>query len=822
MRAGIIPRDMSSEGPGRSDSAHAEAHPAPASPGARTGALDGVLVVDASEGVAGGYAGRLLADLGAEVVKVEPPSGDRLRALGPFPGDSPDIEAGGLHLALNAGKRSLVLDLESGEGRERLRALAAQADILLEGAGPGVMEGRDLGPERLLEANPQLVYASHSPFGLTGPYARRVTSEIVDWAMGGYLYFGGDPGRSPIMVHGHQAELHAGMQLAAGALAALWHVRRTGAGQHLEVSTLESVLNAHVWLTTSWTHEGLVQTRDVSMLTPCADGHVIWMGMRNPDIFVLIERPDLRDDPRWTTPEGWREAIPEIRALFAEWAREHSRDEICEQGQTLRLAITGVNGLEELAHSRQLRERGWWRETAHPELGSLLLPGPPWVLSGTPAGPAGPAPRLDADAGYEPPPRESGEFREGARDALPLEGIKVLEITGNWSGPLTGRHLGDLGADVVKIELARRPATRVGHFAGSEGWETPHNRSGYFNLFNRNKRDLCLDLGTERGREIFLQLAADADVVLENNSARVFPQLGLGYETLAQHNPRVVMCSITGFGATGPERDHLAFGSNIEASCGLMAQTGYGDGVPQGTGSYYADPITGAHATVGILAALFARERTGSGQWLDMALQESAAAFLTESIMDYRLNGRVARPRGNRSPRIAPQGVYRSLGTDCWLAIGVESDEQWRALCATIERPDLAGRLPTREERLGAHDEIDAAIEAWSEMRDHNRAAALLQEAGVPAGPVLANWEIVSDPHLHERGYFVDIVHPDTGHHRWDGFPWRLSRTPASVRRHSPLFAEHTDEVLGELGLSLEEIVRLRDAEVIGYEPRYG
>ena len=194
-----------------------------------------------------------------------------------------------------------------------------------------------------------------------------------------------------------------------------------------------------------------------------------------------------------------------------------------------------------------------------------------------------------------------------------------------------------------------------------------------------------------------------------------------------------------------------------------MAQTGYGDGVPQGTGSYYADPITGAHATVGILAALLARERTGNGQRLDMALQESAAAFMVESIMDYRLNGRVARPRGNRSTRIAPQGAYRSLGTDCWLAIGVETDDQWRALCAAIERPDLADRFPTREARLGAHDEIDVAIEAWSETRNHNRAAELLQEAGVPAGPVLANWEIVSDPHLYERGYFVDIVHPTPG-----------------------------------------------------------
>ena len=635
------------------------------------------------------------------------------------------------------------------------------------------------------------------------------------------MYFGGDPGRSPLMVHGHQAELHAGMQLAAGALAALWHARRTGAGQQLEVSTLEAMLNAHVWLTTMWTHEGLIQSREPSMLVPCADGQVIWMGMRNLDIFVLIERPELLDDPRWDTIEGWRGAIPEIRALFAEWASDHSGADICERGQALRLAITRVSTVEELANSRQLRARGWWRETPHPELGALLLPGPPWLMSGAPAGPRAAAPRLDADAGYVPPPRERTEPRRGDPDALPLEGIRILEITGNWSGPLTGRHFGDLGAEVVKVELARRPATRVGHPAGGEGWETFYNRSGYFNLFNRNKRDLCLDLATDRGREIFLRLVEDADVVLENNSARVFPQLGLGYETLAKRNPRVVMCSISGFGASGPERDYLAFGSNIEASCGLVSQTGYSDGVPHGTGSYYADPITGGTPPLASSPRCSRANARGTGNvwtWRCKSRRRrswSSRSWTTGSMAGSRGRAGTARRGSHRRAPIARSGPTAGSRSASRPTI------QWRALCAAIERPDLAERFPTREARLGAQDEIDAAIEAWSETRNHNRAAELLQEAGVPAGPVLANWEIVSDPHLYERGYFVDIVHPDTGHQRWDGFPWRLSRTPARVRRPSPLFAEHNDEILGELGLSPEEIGHLRDEAVIADEPDY-
>jgi crotonobetainyl-CoA:carnitine CoA-transferase CaiB-like acyl-CoA transferase len=407
--------------------------------------------------------------------------------------------------------------------------------------------------------------------------------------------------------------------------------------------------------------------------------------------------------------------------------------------------------------------------------------------------------------------------------SLPLAGLRVLEVTANWAGPLAGRHLADMGADVIKVELARKPATRSGHFAGNQQWNTPWNRAGYFNLFNRNKRDLVLDMATEDGREIFLRLVEQADVVLENNSARVFPNLRLSYETIAARNPRIVMCSMSGMGASGPEMHYLAYGSNIEASSGLVSQLGYGDGSVFGTGSFYADPICGTHGTIGILAALLQRERTGHGQFIDMALAESGMAFQVEAMMDYRLNGRVAGPMRNRSSRIAPQGVYACVGDDAWLAVGVETDAQWAALCAVIGDPALAEAYPTVESRRAAHEEIDGAIRAWAIRLDHAQAARLLQAAGVPAGPVLANWEIVSDPHLHARGYFVDVVHPEVGHHRWDGYPWRMSRTPGRIRMPAPLFAEHNDDVLKTvLNLSEPEIAALRERDVLQDTPAPG
>lgn len=677
----------------------------------------------------------------------------------------------------------------------------------------------------LLSELPALVIGSHSAFGQDGPYSSRLTSEIVDYAMGGFLYFSGHPDRHPLLVPGHQGELHAGMQLAAGTIIALWHARQTGIGQQVDVSTFESLLNAHSWLTTWWTHEGEIQKRLESAILPCADGHFFWFPRPDQQLFALINRLDLIDDPRFRTLAGLRAALPELRASIAEWAADKTKAEIYHAAQGMRIAVTPVNTTEDLARSEQLAARGWWRAVAHPLAGTLELPGPPWLFSDAEAGPVAPAPLLDAhtDVTLSPratavPPRDAAAAVSGGDGAL--AGVRVLEVTANWAGPLAGRHLADMGADVIKLELARRPATRGGHQAGGQLWASGYNRAGYFNLFNRNKRDLVLDLGAPEGRELFLRMVEDADVVLENNSARVFPNLGLDYATLSARNPRIIMCSMSGMGGSGPEMHYLAFGSNIEASSGLVSQLGYGPTELFGTGSFYADPICGTHGTIGIVAALLQRERTGRGQFIDMALQESGIIFQTEAIMDYRLNGRVAGPTNNRSPRIAPQGVYRSVGEDCWLAIGVETDAHWRALCEVMQRPDLIDRFPTPAARRAAVEQIDLEIEQWSARHDHNRATDALQAVGVPAGPVLANWEIVSDPHLFARGYFVDIVHPEVGHHRWDGYPWRFSRTPGRIRRPSPLFGEHNDEVLREVaGCTAEQIAELRERGIVADQP---
>ncbi len=775
--------------------------------------LEDIVVVDCAEGVAGAYASRLLADLGARVVKVEPLEGDRLRGLGPFASDIPRAEGGGLQLALNAGKESVAVDLDSEAGRERLRVLARGAHILIESSGPRVMGARGLGYDTLAAQQPDLVYASHSPFGLDGPYADRLSSEIVDYAMGGWMYISGAPERPPLMVPGHQGELHAGMQLAAGALVALWHSQQTGVGQLVDVSTFEAMVSAHIFIIQDWPQEGRVTRRAGTTTVACADGEIFVANVM-PRLYDLIGEPERRADPAMSEAAEWREEQPRLLGRLASWASSRSKEEINALAQDRRVvSIAPVNTEADVKKSRQLAARGWWVRHEHPVAGRIEIPGAPWRFSRSDTGAHRPAPCLDEHVGItlEPVAGRSAASSAPPR-SLPFEGLRVLEVTKAWAGPLVGMHFADLGADVIVVEPPYAQATRSWHYAGGQGGPRAHDRGNGFNHMNRNKRGVSLDLTTAKGRELFLRLVDRADILVENNSPRVFPRLGLSFEALTERNPRLIMCSVSGFGATGPERDGRGLGSTIEALSGTIARTGYGPGDVHATGSYQADPIAGAHSTAAIIAALIERERSGRGQHIDVSLFESGVLFGVEALMDYQLNERVAEPLANRSRRIAPQGAYRSAGDDCWLAVAVETDEQWAALCGAIGSAELAGRFAGVDQRLAAQDEIDTAIEAWSESLDHNEATRRLQSVGVPAGPVLANWEIVSDPQLHLRDYWVDTVDDEVGHQRYEGLPWRFSHTQPPREAHAaPRFGGHNDVVLREIArASDEEIIEAR------------
>ena len=767
-------------------------------------ALDGVNVVDLSESVGGAYCTKLLADLGATVLLVERLGvGHPLRHTGPYAGD-PDTDSSGLFVYYGANKHGMVCDLDSEDGRERIRQLVADADIVVEGFPPGYMDSIGLGYADLRGLNPALVMASVTHFGQTGPYRHWKSDEIVDYAMGAYMYFGGHADRAPLMMNNNQPMLHAGSQAAIGSLAALWWARKTGQGQHVDVSSVEAMLSAHAWTSTSWTHEGVVMRRSAPDCIPCKDGWVwFFLFRRDPTFFILIDRPELMDDPRFVERQGWFDNRDQIVELLTEWCAGRTKDEIFRAGQELRVPVTPVNDAADLTTSPQLEARQWFRTVLHPTAGTTVLPGFPYDFQETPASIRRHAPIMDQDSGFRfarPDRRFNAAERRpiGPHPAgdqpLPLAGVRVLELTANWAGPLAARHLADLGAEVIKIEAPDRPATRGGGYPGGDPFKHHHNRSAYFNKLNRNKYGTTIDLGDPDGRELFLRLVAESDVVLENNSPRVMRNFDLEYPVLREANPAIIMVSISGFGQTGPERDYVAYGANVEASSGLAAVTGYADDDrPYRSTLFYADPVAGGHAAVAILAALHHRAGTGQGQFVDMSLHENGITFFPEAVLEYTVTGNLARRRGNRNPRFAPQGCYPSFGDDSWVALCVRSDDEWRELANVMGRPDLKGdpELMTAGGRQSRHDELDAAISEWTSRYDHNEAARILQEAGVPAGPVLANWELASNPHFHARGFYVPIEHPDMGVFPYPGMPWKLSKTPGVVRTASPLFGEH-------------------------------
>ncbi len=787
--------------------------------GRTAGALSDLTVVELATGVAGPYCGRLLRDLGATVLKVEPRAGDRLRGEYPFVGGESAFFGW-----LNAGKRGLVME----PGDPKVVELAEGAEIVIHDLRGAEADALEL---RLTAEYPGLVVVSITPYGRSGPRASWATSPLTEYATSGYHYIAGDPEREPLALPGHQVEFHAGMHATAGALAALWHARETQQGQVVEVSHQEAALSDHSWLTTSWTHQGLVQRRAGSLYAKCADGYIYLFNLvPYPNLFVLMERFDLLEDETLQDPMTWWGRFGEVFAAFSEWAATRTRDEIFRAAQELRIAVSPVYTMADLATSEQLAAREWLREI---EVGGqrVRAPGFPFKLMGTPCENDGRAPLLGEHDGWEAPARTGGssarpvEIRPRRVGPAPLEGLRVIEVTANWAGPIGGRHLADLGAEVIKLELATKPATRTLAYVGDDvTWPRHYDRAGYFNKLNRNKKAVCLDLSTAAGRSVFLRMVGEADVVLENNAARVMGQLGLSYEALREEHPGIVMCSMSGFGGTGPQKDYSAYGSNIETLSGLASLLGYGPDEFFGTGTFYADPVTGGHGAVAILAALHARRRTGEGQWIDMSLLEAVGPFFAQQFLEYALSGKPPVPMGNRHPVHSPQNIYRTAGNDCWLALTVRNEREFGALCRAIGAPELAddAKMGTAENRRESEGRVGAAISAWAATLDHNAAARALQAVGVPAAPVMANWEIFTDNHLNDREFFARIRHPEAGTISYPGFPWRFSGTPLPEPVHAPMFGEHNREVFTEMaGLGEAEVAALYDEGVTSDSPIY-
>ena len=365
-----------------------------------------------------------------------------------------------------------------------------------------------------------------------------------------------------------------------------------------------------------------------------------------------------------------------------------------------------------------------------------------------------------------------------------LAGIRVIDFTQAWAGPTCTRILGDFGADVIKVESAT--AVDIGRIVGPwQGEEKDPDASGFFIEWNRNKRSIVLDLKDDGDKRLALRLCAGADIVVDNFSPRVMPSFGLGYDQLRAVNPGVIQCSISGFGATGPDRLYPAYGQQVEAISGLMSASGYPGGGPMKTGVSYPDPASGMGAAAAIAMALIHRERTGEGQWIDLSMIELIVTQLAQPLLAYLRHGVEAEKRGNASPWWPVQGMYRCAGDDRWLAVECHTAEEVAALAA------LAG-LPASE--------LQARLGEFTAGRDAHALAEQLQAAGVPATCAEKISDLMDDEHLRARGFWLPVEQPKAGTVVTSGVMGRLTKTPGRVHRPAPLLGEHQAEVMAELG----------------------
>ncbi len=799
--------------------------------------LENLRVLDLTTEIAGPYATKLLLDAGARVIKVEEPAGDPLRAWSASHTPIPPGEDGALFRFLAAGKQSVALELASEAGRARVLALARDADVLVESRGPGGLDALG-GAAALLAANPRLSIVSLSPWGLEGPWAARPSTEMTQQAASGATGYRGLPERGPVGAGGRIGEWMAAPFVALGALFAWLHARSTGRGQHVDVSAFECTLAS---LTTLHDLQGQFLgipsaiSIDTPSIEPAKDGWVgltAYTGQQWKDFCLLIGRPELGEDERFYEARVRMQHLAFVQQAMHAWTKQHSVDEIIERASELRIPAAPIGDGERVLAFDHLRERGVFVRSAD---GDFMQPRVPYRLSACAPEPFARAPKLGEHtasahfAASAPAAAPSWRTRANA-SVLPLAGLRVIDLTAFWAGPIVTSVFADLGADVIKVESIQRPDGM--RFAGAVRKDPLWERSAVFHGVNCNKRGITLNLDAPEGRELLLRLVDGADVLIENFSARVMDHFGLGWEALHARNPKLVMTRMPAWGLDGPWRDRVGFAPNVEQVSGLAWQTGYEDMPLVVRGA--CDPFGGMHAAFATLLALLHREETGKGQLVELPLVEPALNAAAEQVIEWTKNG-VHLPRlGNRGPYAAPQGVYRCasgpLGSDPkgplgpWLALAVATDAQWVALRSVLGDPPALreASLANATGRRAAHDAIDAVLREWCAARPCADAEAALLAAGVPEAVCIDAHALLPNAQLEARAAYTTLAHLVTGATRYPELPMRFEAFARPLRvAPPPMLGQHNDEVLRELGLREEEIAELRAKKVIGQKPAW-
>ncbi|MEM8923608.1 MAG: CoA transferase [Actinomycetota bacterium] len=808
-----------------------------------TAPLDGFRVLDLADRSAA-LAGRLLADLGAEVIMVEPPGGNSIRTLAPFLDGVAAPEASTAHQYFGAGKRSVVLDLFGPDAVERARfeALVAGADLVIDSARPGALDAVDLGHDRLRTIRPDLVQVSVTPFGRNTPWADRVATDLVACAAGGLVWVSGEPKGTPVHGGADPAHAMAGLGAASAAVVALT-ARRLGnhdTGTHIDISLQEAAVMAVMQTAnpTHWTWHGRVPRRPgLSSAIRCADGGYVGLLVR-PDRFdaflawcdrVGIEHAMTSDDWEWSLLTAPRKGNPVAEATLA-LAAALSRDEFAAGALDADLVCLPVLGFDDMKRTEQYTVNEQFRTVAHPGIDRSLgfVRSAFDEVDGVP--PLRPAPLLGADQALvaDPPPRAESP-RAGAAStatttpdpARALAGLRIVDFSWVLAGPIGTRILAAYGADVVRVESSAKPDSMRSQI-GPDGTPDP-DLGGLFNTVNAGKQSLAVDVTRPEGLEAVKRLIAGADAVVNNFRPGALDRMGLGYEALRSIKPDIVLLNLPGAHRTGPWAVRSSMGNILMSASGFNMLTGFDGERPRGIGIPYPD-FTSPHMLVAaLLGALRQRDLDGEGQEIHLTQLTGLVSLLGAEWMHYVDSGRVPLRRANRDPNHCPHGVYPARPSehsdDEWVAIAVADDRQWHGLCSVIGRADLVDdrRFVDHAARKANEDALDEIVSAWTSGRDKWEAADECQAEGVPAAPV----EHLADTHDRDPQlrHHYQIVHQpsapevdipiDREMAQWAGHDLRLRRAPG--------MGEHNEQVLRDMaGYTEDAYVQLVLDDVLG------
>lgn len=773
--------------------------------------LAGVRVLDLVEGAMAATA-RLLGELGAEVIRVEPPEGGRDRSAGPMLGGTSLSFA-----AANLGKRAVALDVAD----PRFAALVGEADILLENSAPGSAAHMALDPAGVAARRPGLVLLSVSDFGQLGPWATWRATDPVLHALTGGLSRSGLPGRPPLLPPGELTYQTAAVQAAFVALAAFIHRLRTGEGDHVDLSLLEAGMAAldpgfgvsgsaqsgvPLWKMA----RGRVDERHRYPIIACADGHVRlcvlaprqWRGM-----WEWMGRPEEFAGPEWEKIQT-RFRSPDLLPAFQRFLAGKTRAQIEEEAAAHGVPAAALLDIAEATGTDQMRARDAVTRVVVAPGVEASIPNGTIEIDGMRAGVRGPAPDLAENIAFESP---RPAWRPFAAADRPLAGLKVLDMGVIVVGAETGRLLADQGADVVKVENGAFPD-------GQRQSRDDAPVSITFAAGHRNKRGLSIDLRSEAGKALFTRLLGEADLLLSNFKPGTLDSLGFSATRLAEINPRLVAVDSSAYGPTGPWSRRGGYGPLVRCSTGLVRQWVY-PGEPESFSdgvTVYPDHVAARVGATGALALLIRRMRTGAGGTASVSQAEVMMGHMAP-----QLAALAAAAEGlavTAPPVPAPWGLYPAAGDDEWLAVTVRDEAEWRALCQAIGREDWLEdpALNDVEARAAERPRIDAGMSAWTQMQDPEAAMALLQAAGVPAGRMLRVTDLPHTAQHRALGTFRDVTHPliDTGF-AMESAPAR-SRLPAPDQRPAPRLGEQSGAVLADwLGLGADEIAALEAASTI-------